>query len=174
MWADKKRRGWFIDFGLLGVVLYLTYPVGATYPPFDELKVTKGTLSFHQIGAQKNRRYPIFLDGEIYNCNVGPLGSNATCFDKRERAFFAGQQARVYWYKQGGRFGIYYPVAMQVEVSGRAVLDYKKQVRLIERGYVSRTWITLVLGGILFFLLRLIRHFPKPGVKADEHNKDRS
>jgi hypothetical protein len=160
----------------LGIFLYLLYPVIPTYPPFDELKVTNGTLSFRQIGARKNRHYPLFLDGEIYNCNVGPLGSRGTCFNEGERAFLTGRYARVYWYEQSGRFGIRYPVAMQVEISGKvvrdyAVLDYQKQMRLLKRGRVSGMWIAVVLGIALFLMLRLMRHL-QANAKAREHNKE--
>lgn len=158
LWTDKKRRGWFIDFGFLGVFLYLLYPVVPTYPPFDGLKVSNGTLSFQQIGARKNRHYPIFLDSEVYSCSVEPLGSRGTCFNERERSIFAGQQARVYWYKQGGRFGIHYPVAMQVEISGKAVLEYQKQIERFTNNSAFGKRMVIIVGIALFLILRLIRY----------------
>lgn len=162
-------REWLVDLGMSGLVLLVLYPVAPTYPPFKELNVTKGMLSFPKYGSRPIY-YPIALDGETYRCRAY-VHDTSDCLRREDRERYLGNEALVHWYEQSWHFGKKWRVAMQVEVESKMLIDYRRQAWAISEGYKFSLWSSIIGFLVLLALLRLRRYLDER--KGDRDSKSK-
>ena len=137
------------------IFIPLAYTWFAEIPPFQQLQITSGELTYKDVGRRGDRLTGVKLDLDtiFFTCAKGKFGAAPDCLSPYSAyEELAGKPVTVWWFEQPVYLFVSQKRLVRLVVAGEERMSYEKTLMLTRHASDNALW----FAGVLLILFVLI------------------